>query len=197
MLYDSSSVEFVLDSTAFNSSCTLQAQHFKPCATFTCGTATTPSNSDPSIYLERYGYVDGAFKLGSNFKPVSDTFPSGKPLSSLSYFYVAKSTDGLNKVYFTFGCDSAPHTTYYGLKGNLFYQCAMSCDESFAPYVIQSTKTPVTDGWHMWNNKSATPGSEDYEMLFSMFEWVKSCDGKTVTLYLKVGDQDSDQVYYG
>lgn len=196
MQYDSSFLDFIADSYAFTSDTEIKANLFKPCATFTVGQALNdPSNSDPNIKLNRYGFV--ANRYGSNMKPTSDTFPNGKPFSAQTYLHTARADNTDGKVYFTFGCDATPHDSYYGLSGNLYYQCALSCDGSFAPYVIQSTKTPLTAGWVMFNNKSALPGSGTYEVLNAMHEWMKSNNGKVITVYLKVGDQNSETVYYG
>lgn len=196
MAFDTPSIEFLTDSFIFNSDIKVKANLFKPCATFTVGQRLNdPSNSDPNIKLNRYGFV--ANRYGSDMKPTSSTFPSGKPFSPLTYLYTARADANDGKVYFTFGCDATPHDSYYGLSGNLYYQCALACDGLFAPYVIQSTKTPLTAGWVMFNNKSALPGSDSYDILNAMHEWMKSCYNKTVTVYLKVGDQDSEAVYFG
>ena len=195
MAFDTSSVEFLTDSFVFLSTTSIKANFFKACATFTCGARLNdPSNSDPSIKLDRYGFVYGGY--GSNFKPGTDKFPSGKTLHPQTYLYTAKAVNN-DKVYFTFGNDSAPLDSYYGLSGDTYIQCALSCDGSFAPYIIQSTKTLPSAGWHMWNNKSAVSGSDTYDILNAMHEWMKSNNGKVITVYLKVGNQNSETVYYG
>lgn len=169
MAFDTSSVEFLTDSTFFLADTTVRANLFKPCATFTCGARLNdPSNSDPNIKLNRYGFVYSGY--GSNFKPGTDKFPSGNALHPRTYLYTAKAVNNNNKVYFTFGYDAAPLDSYYGLSGDIYIQCALSCDGSFAPYIIQSTKTLPSAGWHMWNNKSAVPGADAYDILNAMHE---------------------------
>lgn len=196
MNYDSSTVEFIPDSSAFLTDAELKASLFKPCATFVVGKALNdPSNSDPNVTLDRYGFIYG--KMGSSFSPTADQFPSGNSLNNTTYLYVAKAVRTDGKVYFTFGKDNCPLDTYYGLSGSVYMRCALSCDGEYAPYVIQSTKTLPASGWHMWNNKSATVGTQNYDALNAMWEWMKKNDGKVVTVYLKVGDQDSSSTFYG
>lgn len=196
MNYDSSTVEFIPDSFTFLTNTELKGNLFKPCATFVVGKLLNdPSNSDPNVKLDRYGFING--KMGSSFSPTADTFPSGSSLHNRTYLYVAKAVNHGGKVYFTFGYDSCPLDTYYGLFGDVYIRCALSCDGQYAPYVIQSTKTLPSSGWHMWNNKSATVGTQNYEALNAMWEWMKANDGTRVTVHLKVGDQNSSSVFYG
>ena len=79
MNYDLSTVEFIPDSSAFLTNTELKANLYKSCATFVVGKVLNdPSNSDPSVKLDRYGFIYG--KMGSSFSPTADQFPSGKSL---------------------------------------------------------------------------------------------------------------------